>query len=73
MQVNCETDFVARNEKFQELVKDAAFATLAHHRIKDQSQTGYVKVNITRAGVVVLGATSLFYVELEVGNSYNLI
>lgn len=44
MQVNCETDFVARNEKFQQLVKEAAFATLAHHRKKGQSQAGYVKV-----------------------------
>lgn len=44
MQVNCETDFVARNEKFQQLVKDVAFATLAHHQKKGQSQAGYVKV-----------------------------
>ncbi|KAF4114064.1 hypothetical protein G5714_004287 [Onychostoma macrolepis] len=25
VEVNCETDFVARNEKFQQLVKDVAF------------------------------------------------
>ncbi|XP_042359698.1 elongation factor Ts, mitochondrial [Plectropomus leopardus] len=43
VEVNCETDFVARNEKFQQLVKDVAFATLAHHQNKKQSQTGYVK------------------------------
>ncbi|XP_074489648.1 elongation factor Ts, mitochondrial [Sebastes fasciatus] len=43
VEVNCETDFVARNEKFQQLVKDAAFATLAHHRNKTQSHAGYVK------------------------------
>ncbi|XP_075966668.1 elongation factor Ts, mitochondrial [Anarhichas minor] len=43
VEVNCETDFVARNEKFQQLVKDVAFATLAHHRKKTQSKTGYVK------------------------------
>ncbi len=50
MQVNCETDFVARNEKFQQLVKDVAFATLTHHKNKSQSQTGYVKVKAqTRA------------------------
>ncbi|XP_054473449.1 elongation factor Ts, mitochondrial [Anoplopoma fimbria] len=42
VEVNCETDFVARNEKFQQLVKDVAFATLAH-RNKTQSRTGYVK------------------------------
>ncbi|XP_046882499.1 elongation factor Ts, mitochondrial [Hypomesus transpacificus] len=43
VEVNCETDFVARNEKFQQLVKDVAFATMAHHRSKNQGQTGYVK------------------------------
>lgn len=43
VEVNCETDFVARNEKFQQLVKDAAYATLAHHQSKNQSKTGYVK------------------------------
>ncbi|XP_028262982.1 elongation factor Ts, mitochondrial [Parambassis ranga] len=43
VEVNCETDFVAHNEKFQQLVKDVTFATLAHHRIKTQSQDGYVK------------------------------
>uniref|UniRef100_A0A673WVU7 Ts translation elongation factor, mitochondrial n=1 Tax=Salmo trutta TaxID=8032 RepID=A0A673WVU7_SALTR len=43
VEVNCETDFVARNEKFQQLVKDVVFATMAHHRSKNQSQTGYVK------------------------------
>lgn len=43
VEVNCETDFVSRNEKFQELVKAVAFATLAHHKNKTQSQSGYVK------------------------------
>ncbi|XP_063329144.1 elongation factor Ts, mitochondrial isoform X1 [Pelmatolapia mariae] len=43
VEVNCETDFVARNEKFQQLVKDVTFATLAHYRNKTQSQSGYVK------------------------------
>ncbi|TMS19556.1 Elongation factor Ts, mitochondrial [Larimichthys crocea] len=43
VEVNCETDFVARNEKFQQLVKDVAFATLAHHQDKNQSKAGYVK------------------------------
>ncbi|KAG8007878.1 Elongation factor Ts, partial [Nibea albiflora] len=41
VEVNCETDFVARNEKFQQLVKDVAFATLAHHQNKNQSKAGY--------------------------------
>lgn len=43
VEVNCETDFVSRNEKFQELVKAVAFATLAHHKNKTQTQSGYVK------------------------------
>lgn len=43
VEVNCETDFVARNEKFQQLVKDVTFAALAHHKNKTQSPTGYVK------------------------------
>ncbi|XP_045931257.1 elongation factor Ts, mitochondrial [Micropterus dolomieu] len=43
VEVNCETDFVARNEKFQQLVKDVAFATFAHHQNKTQSKAGYVK------------------------------
>lgn len=43
VEVNCETDFVARNEKFQQLVKDVTFATLAHHQNKTQNQDGYVK------------------------------
>ncbi|XP_068171040.1 elongation factor Ts, mitochondrial [Antennarius striatus] len=43
VEVNCETDFVARNETFQQLVKDVIFASLAHHRNKSQSRTGYVK------------------------------
>ncbi|XP_068450766.1 elongation factor Ts, mitochondrial [Clinocottus analis] len=43
VEVNCETDFVARNETFQQLVKDVAFVTLAHQQNKTQSKTGYVK------------------------------
>lgn len=41
--MNCETDFVARNEKFQQLVKDVALSVMAHH--KSQRHTGYIKVN----------------------------
>ncbi|XP_072539172.1 elongation factor Ts, mitochondrial [Salminus brasiliensis] len=41
VEVNCETDFVARNEKFQQLVQDVALATMAHHCSKAQS--GYRK------------------------------
>ncbi|XP_024916126.1 elongation factor Ts, mitochondrial [Cynoglossus semilaevis] len=43
VEVNCETDFVARNEKFQQLVKDVALAALAHHQNKTESKAGYVK------------------------------
>jgi len=43
VEVNCETDFVARNEKFQQLVKDVVFAAMAHHQSKNQGQTGFVK------------------------------
>ncbi|XP_041633597.1 elongation factor Ts, mitochondrial isoform X1 [Cheilinus undulatus] len=43
VEVNCETDFVARNENFQQLVKDVAFAALTHHKNKNQSKGGYVK------------------------------
>uniref|UniRef100_A0A4W5QY42 Elongation factor Ts, mitochondrial n=1 Tax=Hucho hucho TaxID=62062 RepID=A0A4W5QY42_9TELE len=32
VEVNCETDFVPRNEKFQQLVKDVAFATMVKTR-----------------------------------------
>ncbi|XP_026863646.2 elongation factor Ts, mitochondrial [Electrophorus electricus] len=41
VEVNCETDFVARNEKFQQLVQDVTLATMAHHHSRQQS--GYVK------------------------------
>ncbi|XP_007254314.2 elongation factor Ts, mitochondrial [Astyanax mexicanus] len=41
VEVNCETDFVARNEKFQQLVQDVALATMAHHCSKGQG--GYRK------------------------------
>ncbi|KAF3856454.1 hypothetical protein F7725_017177 [Dissostichus mawsoni] len=60
-QVNCETDFVARNEKFQQLVKEVALATLAHHRNKTQSQGGYVKS--------VLVGDELYKLSLEAGAS----
>ncbi|XP_061076310.1 elongation factor Ts, mitochondrial [Conger conger] len=43
VEVNCETDFVARNERFQELVRDVAFAAMAHHRRRAEGQSGYVK------------------------------
>lgn len=48
-QVNCETDFVARNEKFQKLVGDVASAVMAHQRSRAVSHGDYVKVG-TRPG-----------------------
>lgn len=44
LQVNCETDFVARNVKFQQLVQQAATATLEHCRSKQVTTTDYTKV-----------------------------
>ncbi|KAB5583746.1 hypothetical protein PHYPO_G00099220 [Pangasianodon hypophthalmus] len=41
VEVNCETDFVARNETFQQLVQDVAVATMEHHQ--SGAQSGYVK------------------------------
>lgn len=71
VEVNCETDFVARNEKFQQLVKDVAFATLAHQRSKSQSQAGYVKSylagdELSKLGVAD-GATLADHVALTIG------
>ncbi|KAK9973481.1 hypothetical protein ABG768_024208 [Culter alburnus] len=45
VEVNCETDFVARNEKFQQLVKDVALSIMAHHCSK--KQTGYFKSELS--------------------------
>ncbi|XP_053150981.1 elongation factor Ts, mitochondrial isoform X2 [Hemicordylus capensis] len=40
VEVNCETDFVARNAKFQYLVQQAAVGTMLHYQgIKDQLST----------------------------------
>ena len=49
LQVNCETDFVARNEKFQQLVRDVVSATLDHHRGSSQGKAGYMKVENEKA------------------------
>lgn len=44
-QVNCETDFVSRNLKFQQLVQQVALGTLLHcQNLKDQLST-YSKVS----------------------------
>ncbi|KAJ8400906.1 hypothetical protein AAFF_G00392600 [Aldrovandia affinis] len=43
VEVNCETDFVARNERFQELVRDVVFSVMAHHLRKTEGQSRYMK------------------------------
>lgn len=45
-QVNCETDFVSRNLKFQQLVRQVALGTLSHcQSLQDQLST-YTKVSL---------------------------
>lgn len=45
-QVNCETDFVSRNLKFQQLVQQVALGTLSHcQSLQDQLST-YTKVSL---------------------------
>ncbi|XP_071990921.1 elongation factor Ts, mitochondrial isoform X2 [Engystomops pustulosus] len=43
VEVNCETDFVARNVKFQQLVQQAALCTLRQCRSGEQQQSSYSK------------------------------
>ncbi|XP_062401289.1 elongation factor Ts, mitochondrial [Sardina pilchardus] len=62
VEVNCETDFVAKNEKFQQLVKDVAFATMEHHHAKAKDQGGYMKSTLQTedlAKLSVSGGSSL--------------
>uniref|UniRef100_UPI00398F2BA6 elongation factor Ts, mitochondrial isoform X2 n=1 Tax=Pristiophorus japonicus TaxID=55135 RepID=UPI00398F2BA6 len=47
VEVNCETDFVARNVKFQQLVQQAAIATMAHYHSKRAAPTDYTKNSLT--------------------------
>ncbi|KAM5179558.1 elongation factor Ts, mitochondrial [Mantella aurantiaca] len=43
VEVNCETDFVARNVKFQQLVQQVATSTLKHCRSTERDQSSYLK------------------------------
>ncbi|XP_005986221.1 elongation factor Ts, mitochondrial isoform X1 [Latimeria chalumnae] len=43
VEVNCETDFVARNMKFQQLVQQVAMATMAHHQQKKENLSTCIK------------------------------
>ena len=45
LQVNCETDFVARNEMFQSLVSQ--LTTACHHNMLQQQTSGHtVRTNL---------------------------
>ncbi|KAE8626721.1 hypothetical protein XENTR_v10006725 [Xenopus tropicalis] len=43
VEVNCETDFVARNSKFQQLVQQVAVSTLRHCQSHQENMSSYVK------------------------------
>ncbi|XP_069087020.1 elongation factor Ts, mitochondrial [Pleurodeles waltl] len=43
VEVNCETDFVARNVKFQQLVQQAALGTMMHYQGEREQHSTYVK------------------------------
>ncbi|OCT95783.1 elongation factor Ts, mitochondrial isoform X1 [Xenopus laevis] len=43
VEVNCETDFVARNSKFQQLVQQVAVSTLRHCQSHPENTSSYVK------------------------------
>lgn len=49
-QVNCETDFVARNAEFQRLVEQAALSTMALCRATAEPQDGCTKVGGVEGG-----------------------
>ncbi|KAJ8260311.1 hypothetical protein GJAV_G00179510 [Gymnothorax javanicus] len=71
VEVNCETDFVSRNERFQELVRDVAFAAMAHHRRKAEGTTGYMKSQLSAEDLSTLsvseGAQLTDLVALTIG------
>ncbi|XP_029450799.1 elongation factor Ts, mitochondrial [Rhinatrema bivittatum] len=43
VEVNCETDFVARNANFQQLVQQAALGTMMYHQGKQENLATYIK------------------------------
>ncbi|XP_025048464.1 elongation factor Ts, mitochondrial isoform X2 [Alligator sinensis] len=43
VEVNCETDFVARNARFHQLVQQVAVGIMAHHQDAGKQLTTYVK------------------------------
>ncbi|XP_067881018.1 elongation factor Ts, mitochondrial isoform X2 [Heterodontus francisci] len=54
VEVNCETDFVARNIKFQQLVQQAAIATMAHCHSKRPNTVDYAKNSLTTEEITQL-------------------
>ncbi|XP_030054162.1 elongation factor Ts, mitochondrial [Microcaecilia unicolor] len=43
VEVNCETDFVARNANFQQLVQQVALGTMMHYQGKQETLSTYIK------------------------------
>ncbi|XP_069762192.1 elongation factor Ts, mitochondrial [Narcine bancroftii] len=73
VEVNCETDFVARNIKFRELVQLAGIATMEHCRAKQTNLTDYVKSSFVAEEVKKLktsldGRTLADQLALAIGN-----
>ncbi|XP_043537686.1 elongation factor Ts, mitochondrial [Chiloscyllium plagiosum] len=54
VEVNCETDFVARNVKFQQLVQQAATATMSHCHSKHANIINYNKNFLTTEEITQL-------------------
>lgn len=46
LQVNCETDFVSRNVKFQQLVQQVALGTMLHCQSLQDELSTYSKVSL---------------------------
>ncbi|XP_073432859.1 elongation factor Ts, mitochondrial [Dendrobates tinctorius] len=60
VEVNCETDFVARNVKFQQLVQQAALCTLRHCRSEEQHQASYSKGFLPGAEILQMKTNESF-------------
>ncbi|XP_072350120.1 elongation factor Ts, mitochondrial [Scyliorhinus torazame] len=54
VEVNCETDFVARNVKFQQLVQQAAMTAMAHCHSKHANTIDYTKNSFTTEEITQL-------------------
>ncbi|XP_072047396.1 elongation factor Ts, mitochondrial-like [Amphiura filiformis] len=58
VEVNCETDFVARNESFQNFVNQVAMTTLTHYRKDCEQLSEPVKISISGNDLASLKADS---------------